>query len=436
MSAHPGVPITPTAYFAAKFTGQAAQNLFMAGIFLAAGTSSSAAMDLSSVLVAVLIPAVLFGPIGGAIADRIGVARAYPIGAALRLTVAIAALVIVPIYGWIWAAAFAYSAVSQIFTPAELALVRTIRPGHSGGVHSTLQAVQYGGQGAGMLVLAPLLFVLGGLPAILAGAAFLMVLLVVLTALVGRRLGSVEIASERALPGHRAGVRETVAFFLGEHTAAYAVVLQSFKSMVSRGVFIALPLYLTHDLGVGGDMLVYLIVPGVAGVAAALIWSGRSLGVEQAASVMRWSMIGLITAVAALAALDYGISAMARYSQVPPVVSFEASLNTTFAVAVPVAFLLGIVLTTSVIAGRVVFTELAPRGQQARVFAVQEVFSEGLLVAPMLLTGVGVTYAGARPVLAAIGIAGVALLIALEMSRPRVALPATEPVSVPIRDRL
>jgi len=417
------VPTTPVAYFAAKFTGQAAQNLFMAGLFLAAGTSSSAAMELSSVFVAVLIPAVLFGPMGGALADRIGVARAYPIGAALRLIVAIGALVVIPVYGWVWAAAFAYSSVSQLFTPSELALVRTLRHGRSGGMHSMLQAVQYGGQGVGMLAFAPLLYLIGGLTAMLAGAVLGMVALVLLTAIVGFRLRHAVADETHVSVSPRAGVRETVAFFVGQHTAAYAVVLQSFKSMVSRAVFVALPLYLTHDLGVGGDMLVFLIIPGIVGVVAALLWSGRSLGIEQAPSVMRWSMIGLITAVFALAALDFGISAMARYSQVPPVVAFEASLNTTFAVAVPVAFLLGVVLTTSVIAGRVVFTELAPQGQQARVFAVQEVISEGLLVAPMLLTGIGITYAGARPVLAVIGVAGLALLLVLELARPRVHAP-------------
>src|SRR5688572_19664011 len=90
---------TRTLYYSSKFTGQAAQNLLMAGLFLAAGTSTSAAMNLSSVFVAILIPALVFGPIGGVLADRLGPARAYPIGAALRLIVAIGALIILPVYG-------------------------------------------------------------------------------------------------------------------------------------------------------------------------------------------------------------------------------------------------------------------------------------------------------------------------------------------------
>ncbi|MDZ7728809.1 MAG: hypothetical protein U5Q44_11780 [Dehalococcoidia bacterium] len=130
-------------------------------------------------------------------------------------------------------------------------------------------------------------------------------------------------------------------------------------------------------------------------------------------------MLGLVVSAFALAALDYGLSAFARYSQVPPVVQLEASLNTTFAVALPIAFLIGVVLTSALVAARVTLTEAAPAGQQARVFAVQEVISESLVVAPLLLTGIGVAYAGARPVLAVIGIIGVVLMVVLELSRPR-----------------
>ncbi|MDZ7728831.1 MAG: hypothetical protein U5Q44_11895 [Dehalococcoidia bacterium] len=62
------------------------------------------------------------------------------------------------------AVAFLYSAASQLFTPAEMALVNSLRRGGSGGIHSSLQAQQYVAQGMGMVALAPALYFLGGLP--------------------------------------------------------------------------------------------------------------------------------------------------------------------------------------------------------------------------------------------------------------------------------
>jgi MFS-type transporter involved in bile tolerance (Atg22 family) len=96
-------------------------------------------------------------------------------------------------------------------------------------------------------------------------------------------------------------------------------------------------------------------------------------------------------------------------------------MNTTFAVAVPVAFLLGASLSGLLIAGRVALTETAPAGQHGRVFAVQLTLTETAISVPLLALGLGTTYAGAR-----ITLAGLALLVAgclalAELDRARAA---------------
>ena len=223
---------------------------------------------------------------------------------------------------------------------------------------------------------------------------------------------------------------QTLAFFRSESRASYAVVVMAFKTMVSRVVFVALPLYLAHDMGLTGSFVIYLLVPGCVGVVVALAWCSRTLSVERAHEVMRFSLIGMTLSVFAFAALDYGVRAAAQYSHVPPIVHLEASMNTTFAVAIPVAFLLGMALTGALVASRVVITELAPNAQQARVFAAQETLSEALVVAPLLLAGFGTHYAGARPVLAAAGVIGLAALLVLEVL-PRLADVEVQPAPEP-----
>ena len=411
-------------YYGVKFGGQTAQNLFFAALVLVAGTSSRAAIDLSSLFVAVLIPAVALGPLGGALVDRIGPARGYVIGAGLRLSVVALAMLLLDTPQWAWAFAFAYSAVSQIFSPSEVALVKTLQGERSRIAHSWAAAIQYGGQGMGMLVIAPAAYLWGGDEALIASAALAFTATSLLVVILGRSLaGSPAVQHQR--DRHAFRFSDTLRFFAGEPRAAYAVVMLAMKTLVSRVVVIALPFYLSKDMGLGNEALLYLLAPGVAGIVAGLLWAGRRVTVDRSQAVMRLSMAALIVAVLALAALDYGVTAVAHYSQVPPIVYLEASVNPTFAVALPVAFLVGFALTTSMVAARVALTETAPEGQQARVFAVSETLTEVLVVAPLLLAGIGTEFAGARSTLLAVGAVGTAALLVLELrSARRAAAPA------------
>jgi hypothetical protein len=202
---------------------------------------------------------------------------------------------------------------------------------------------------------------------------------------------------------------------------------------------VALPLYLSHDLGLGKSALIYLLLPGVAGVVAGLAWAAPAVTKARAAWFMRASLLGLAVGVFALAALDYGLIAVFEYSRIEVLVHFDVTVNTTFVVALPVAFLIGLCISLSQVAGRVALTETAPAGQQARVFAVQSTLTESLIVLPLLLMGVGTQYAGARPTLAAIGLLSALAFAAIEHPRfRRVPQPmrqlALEPVPVIIVD--
>lgn len=422
-------------YFSAKFLAQAAQNLLLATLFIVAGTSSNAGIGLSSLFVATLIPALLLGPLGGAIVDRIGPARGYPIGAFLRFSAVAIALVILRNGDSAWLVAFIYSAVSQIYSPSEVALIRTLQPGRSGRAHSFSIALQYAGQGAGMLVLAPALYIYGGTEAMLIGAAVGFVGVSALATVLGRWLHGSTATVQVDTP-HAFRFGDTARFFVREPRAGYAVVVLGLKTIVSRAIVIALPFYLARDMGLGEESLIFLLGPGIVGIGVGLIWSHRLLTLESAQNAMRFSILGMIVAVLAFAALDYGVTAVAHYSQVPPIARLEASLNTTFVVALPVAFLLGIVLTTSLTAARVTLTETAPVGQQARVFAVQETLTEAMVVAPLLLAGIGTEFAGARPVLLVVGaIATLSFLGAealVDRRRVQVPVPTLPEATLPV----
>lgn len=405
-------------YYGAKFLAQTSQNLWLASLFLIAGTGKSPALGLSSLFLATLLPSIILGLPGGAIADRLGPARGFAAGAVLRFLPVAGALFFLDGGASAWVFAFAYSTGSQVFTPAEMALVKPLQHRQAGRVHSWLVALQYGGQGLGMLVLAPALYFLGGPRLMLAGAMIGFLALTGVTSLLAWRLSTLRVqAPPSVVSAMRFG--EVLRFFGAEYRARYALVALGLKMVVAKGIVVALPFYLERDLGLGLGALAYLMVPGVIGVVAGLLWCGRSLTLDRAGDVMRLSIAGLAVSVAALAALDYGITAVAQLSHVPPVIRLEAQMNTTFAVAVPVAFLLGLCLSGVLIAARVALTETAPLGQQARVFAVQLTLTESFIALPLLLMGVGTTFAGARLTLGLLALVIVGAFLSAELDRWR-----------------
>lgn len=413
-----GLGLERRIYYGAKFLAQTSQNLWLASLFLIAGTGSHPALGLSSLFLATLLPSIILGLPGGAIADRLGPGRAFATGAVMRFLPVAGALFFLDGGTSAWIFAFAYSTGSQVFTPAEMALVRPLQHQTAGRVHSWLVALQYGGQGLGMLVLAPALYFLGGPRFMLAGAMLGFLLLTGITVLLARRLAPLSVAAPHSVASAmRFG--EVVRFFGKEYRARYALVALGLKMVIAKGIVVTLPFYLDRDLGQGFGALAYLMIPGIIGVVAGLLWCGRSLTLDRAHDVMRLSILGLAVAVAALAALDYGITAVAQLSHVPPVIRLEADMNTTFAVAIPVAFLLGLCLSGVLIAARVALTETAPLGQQGRVFAVQLTLTEAFIALPLLLMGLGTTFAGARLTLGVLAAVTLAAFLLVELDRWR-----------------
>ena len=404
-------------YYAAKFLGQTSQNIWLAALFVAAGTGGRPAMDLASLFLAMLLPSLLLGLPGGAIVDRIGAARGLAIGAGLRLSAVVLGIFLLQGGTSAWLLAFFYSAGSQIFSPAEWAMARPLQTNRAGAVQSWLVALQYAGQGAGMLVLAPICYYLGGLQAMVIGSSIGFAALVSVGAVLAYRLRAEKPAQHAER--HLLPFGETLRFFRDEPLARLAIATQAVKMTVSKGIVVTLPFYLERDIGLGFSALAYLAVPGVIGVVAGLVWCGRTLSLERARSVMNMSIFGMVISLAALAALDYGISAAAQYSQIPPVIELEASMNTPFVVAVPVALLLGLCLSGALISARVALSETAPVGQQGRVFAVQLTLVEIFIAIPLMSLGIGTSFAGARMTLALLAALVFALLVAFEIDRWR-----------------
>ena len=385
----------------------------MAALLVLAARSSDAALGVSGLMVAGLVPSILLGIPAGVLADRLRPDRAYIAGAALRLLPPVAALLLVHDAKTALIAALFSSSVAQLFNPAEMALVRSMHGRSAGGSHALLVVLQYGAQGLGALALGPALYFLGGPRAMFAGALVLYSGFFALALIAAWRLDAVVAVAGR---GHIT-IRAACRFFVEEPRARAAVVAISLKTAVWRGVFVALPLYVHSSVGLGNEALVFVVAPGVVGALLGLAWCARNVSPDTAEETMRLSVVAMLVGVLALAVLDYGLEAAVFITQVGPLVRLEASLNTTFIIALPAAFLIGLGFAGALIGGRVALTGTAPEGQQARTFAVQGTITEVLLVLPLLLTGVGTEMVGARATLGALGLVAAGAFLLVELPR-------------------
>jgi len=404
-------------YYAARLGGQAAQHLFLGALLVIAGTGGHAAAGLSSIFLATTVAALVFGVAGGSLADRIGPARGFAMGAGLRLLVIAFALVLPGGTTGAVIAVFLWSTVMQLYSPAEMALVKVLCSKQAGKAHSLLLALQYTGTALGLLVLAPLCYWLGGPQAMIVGALVAGIPLMVVTGVLAARLADQQFATDEAEHRSLRGVRETISIFIHQAPARDALAVLSVKALVAHAIMVTLPLYVQRDLSMGSEGAVFLLVPGALGAAAGLAFAATSLASAASARTMRLAIGGLTVTVFALAALDYGISSALAYSQVPPLMQFEAALNTGLVLGMPVAFLLGMSLSVATVSGRAAMTAVAPMAIQSRVFAVQALITDALVILPLLLLGVGAELAGARPTLGAIGV--VAAATWLVMDHPR-----------------
>jgi len=401
-----------------RLVSQAGQGAFFAGLFMLA-TDQTAALGVSGLFAGMMAAAILFGLAGGAAGDRLGASRAVVIGAAGRgAAIALGlAMAIVPAldghFELAAAVAFLYSAASQLYCPAELALAATVSPGRTGRAHATLVILQYGGQAAGIGVVAPLAYLLGGATSVLAASVALYAVVVGLAALTALQLGSnVAIASRH----HAFRLRPAMRYYATQPGAVYAGALLTFGELAMKVMVVALPVYLTRDLGLRDLQTGVLVVPGGIAAAAGLFWAGRSLHVHIAPQVMRLTLLGTAVGILALAGLGDALAGVAGLSG-GLLTPFDNGTHMSLAVAIPVSVLLGICFGVAPVGSRTLLSATAPHDQQGRVFAMQSTATDVLALAPLLLAGVGVEFAGAQSTFAVIGVAGLAVFLLLESSK-------------------
>ena len=392
---------------------QAGQGTFLAGLLLLAGRGAAGTASLTGVFIAMMAAAAVCGLPAGALADRMGAPRALVAGAIGRAAVIAAALFVPANPVSLAAVAFGYSAVSQLFSPAEMALVSAVSSHRPAGMHAALVGLQHVGQGFGLVAIVPITLWLGGPTLMFATALAIYVMVIATSTLLAVQVpNSGSVGSARQAFSFAAPFR----YFARWSTAGYAGLLLAFGELLSKSLLVAVPVYFSNDLHLSNTTQVMLIAPGVVGVIAGLVWSGRFLHVWVAPNVLRVALLVSAVAVVALAGLGNVVARLAEMSDQGFVSHLESGHLLSVLVAMPVGLLLGICFSLTPIAGRAILSATAPEGQQGRVFAIQGTFTDVLCILPLALSGMSTEFAGARTTFILIGGLGLGLFALMELT--------------------
>ena len=377
-------------------------------------------------ILAYTIPSALLGPISGVIVDRLprGFVLASTNGARALLCVGL--LISMRGVGMLYLFALAFSAISQLNTPATSAVLPEIVPQED--LTRANSLINLGGlfaEAVGIVLLAALMLKTVGanplfvvLASLFGGATFLAATIGGVSA----RAGAAEL--QRAVT---AGVRAPFARAwqtLRRDAPSYLALIMSVIGTGALLISVAmLPRYAKEELGVSTENIVFIFAPGAIGIFAGLRgvnWLSRLIGKSRAQT------LGFI--VFALSLLSFGLvgqeaNVFAHWNplgtaQPGPLHGRGARILITMATAIFTGF--GSSLTN--VASRAIMNERIPLEMQGRVFAAQNVLANLASAAPVLVAAAFAEVVGPRPVLVGTAIVMI-LLVAWAFLRAR-AVPA------------
>jgi len=287
---------------------------------------------------------------------------------------------------------FALSSVGQFFGPAEAALIP-----HLVGVERLLQAnsltslTALGAQGAGFVVLGPLLIKLGGVEAVyIANVTLYGVAAVLVWTLPARGRGEpqspdpVGVSQTWSL---QAAIREGWDFIVGEGQVSLAMLHLTMANALVAMLVVVWPGFAARGLGIRVENGAYLAVPAGMGLGAGAVLLGHY---GRVLSKARWSHLGLFVITGSL----IGLAWMAGQRQPGNWLILLLALSVG----------LGLGLALLMIPSQTTLQECSPSQVRGRVFSVQSLMNNVVSIPPMLLAG------GLADL---IGIQGVLLLVAL-----------------------
>ncbi len=417
------------ALLASRFLSDVALQALLYSVLIDRARADGGAVDAALIGAAFLLPGVVLGMYGGAVADalpkRAALAGAYlAMGVMAFLIPGLLGTELLPLLLVLFLVRVAYQ-VSQPSEASTLPLVATEEELAS--ATSFLSFASSAGEVVGKALLAPVVVVLWGVRPVTAIAGFLFLLSAtrVLDLRVGGEpapgatpaldatpapasaAGGVERyarAGQSLLLRMHSATRETLPWLAQQPAVLWTLLLAAMASTVSVTVGILGPQYTGEVLDVDPENALYVFAPAALGLVVALVlapFSIRLLGERVSAT------IGFVAAAAGMSALGavnaltdaFGWLVFFDIPGVPKEVEVAAMLSIS----------LGFGLTLAAASTQTYVSKYVPPAIQGRTFALLGVLKDGLAIVALLLLGVVSDAVGTATVLTVAPVVLVAL---------------------------
>lgn len=387
-------------YWFSRLASQTAQAALLYGLLILLVDRTDSGLWPAVFVVCSIVPSLLLGLVGGAIADYVPqrallvVLNLLRAGVVLWLVideVSLTAILITTIAIW---------SLHQFYSPAESALIARLVEGPRIAAATSLYNLALSlAQLLGMVVMAPLLLKLTRVDVLLTMCALLYLSASVALIGMGRTpvyapAGEHEPVTERVSRSLRTGWR-----FLVRDRASFAALVDSVLLGIGMSALVVIiPQYMERVLSTGADNTVYVFAPAAFGLVAglqvaplmgAIIGHGRLATLGLITFALCVAGIGLVEQIAPWLS-DRGLLVGWLESKL----GLPERISTTMMLALPAGMATAVVN----VASRTVLLQRSPADVRARVFATQMTLANLGALAPTLLAGVLIDLVGVPPV--------------------------------------
>lgn len=390
------------------FADMALQALYYAAL-IASARAGDQAIQASIIGVAFLLPGVVLGPWGGAVADampkRLALVGAYVTMGVLALLVPFGAGT-----GFVamLAVIFLVRVLHQVSQPAEAAAAPMVAShAELASANSFLSLASSTGEVTGKALLAPAIVRFWGLRPVtaIAGLMFIFSALRVVKFQPERERGA-RFDRSRI---RRAGVGEALRWLLNEPGAFWMLLLAGMASTTNVVLGTLGPQYVRQVLEVDPTFTFYVFAPASLGVVAGLFFAPLTIRLfgERAVAVGGFTLLS--AAMAAMGQVDW-VSAVFGWVLFIPVPGVPEAVE----MASALSLLVGTGITLAAAATQTYIGKFVPVPIHGRVFALLGALKDGLAIPPLLVLGAvaSVTGVGLMITLAPLSLLVVALGVA------------------------
>ncbi|MEO8456332.1 MAG: MFS transporter [Chloroflexota bacterium] len=383
-----------------RLVGQTAQNALLYSLLILLVKHSGSSIHSTLLVVALTIPAILFGIPAGTLADYIPRRLSLTVGYLGRALIAVALFVFHGDLVYLYALILVYATIGQLFAPAEQASVPSlVRREQLGAANSLMMLVLVLGQICGIVLISPIMIWLAAPQAVFLVCAALFLLAAYI---IGLMASSFEPIERTPGMGFIAATREGFHILRTNRKAYLSIVYLVTAIALSRVLIILLPRYTREALQVAPEDTVFVAAPAAIGAALGLVFVPIGAKLFGAWRIVIFGFAVLMLGMAGLGLVVYVRDYIVQnvdFNFGIPYVDNRLGVSSAIGVAMLLAVPIGFAYTLVAVGTRVVMNQQAPPEAQGRVFAVQMAIGDALSLVPLLCVGVIADVVGARATL-------------------------------------